>query len=270
MAREEEAASWGTFVRTLYATGLTEQTTQPIVSDSSQGLDKALYSHLYGVPPQRCLFHKSKNSAEHLQYTALLAEAGAAASAPSRPAKQAYKQAILAEASQTYATAVAVEIRARAQACRDKWQAREPQAVAAWMPDFEQTLSALAVEFPRGQVSGIRTTHLLERFHKALRRKQRDSGMLQSEADGDVLWYLVAMRETAKQRATWRWKGEGIREKSHTLPSWTAPLTSSKAFCTPPLGRHDVLVELDGGHPDTEGYRSRRCCSSSVDFQFRG
>ena len=62
MAREEEAASWGTFVRTLYATGLTEQTTQLIVSDGSQGLDKALYSHLYGVPPQRCLFHKSKNA----------------------------------------------------------------------------------------------------------------------------------------------------------------------------------------------------------------
>src|SRR5206468_10263400 len=63
-------------------------------------------------------------------------------------------------------------------------------------------LCDLTVHFPRAYVSLIRTTHLLERFHKEIRRKQRDIGMLQSAAGGDVLWYMVAMRETAKQRAS--------------------------------------------------------------------
>jgi len=63
------------------------------------------------------------------------------------------------------------------------------------------------VEFPRAHVSLIRTTNLLERFHKEIRRKQRDIGMLQSEAGCDVLWYMVAVRETAKQRAACRGKG---------------------------------------------------------------
>jgi transposase-like protein len=75
------------------------------------------------------------------------------------------------------------------------------------MRDFEQTLRYLSVDFPRAHISLIRTTNLLERFHKEIRRKQRDIGMMQSEAGCDVLWYMVAMRETAKQRAACRGKG---------------------------------------------------------------
>ena len=45
------------------------------------------------------------------------------------------------------------------------------------------------------------TTNLLERFHKEIRRKQRDIGMFQSEQGCETLWYLLSRRETAKQRA---------------------------------------------------------------------
>jgi putative transposase len=207
LATEEDAASWGTFVGTLYTKGLTEQTTQLIVSDGAKGLEKALYSHLYGVPHQRCIFHKIKNIADHLQYANLRGEAGETSAAVSRQAKQERKQAILADAGHIYASDVEGEIRARAVAFRDTWEEREPQAVAAFLHDCEPTVSYLSVDFPRAHVSLIRTTNLLERFHKEIRRKQRDIGMLQSEAGCDVLWYMVAMRETAKQRAACRGKG---------------------------------------------------------------
>jgi transposase-like protein len=159
------------------------------------------------VPHQRCIFHKIKNITDHLQYRAKGVEAGEPSTPPSRQAKKERKQAILSDASQIYATDVESEIRARAQGFRDTWQAQEPQAVAAFFHDFEQTLCYLTVHFPRAYVSLIRTTNLLERFHKEIRRKQRDSGMLHSAAGGDVLWYMVAMRETAKQRALCRGKG---------------------------------------------------------------
>ena len=81
-----------------------------------------------------------------------MAEAHETSFAPSRQAKQAYKQAILADAGQIYATDVEVEIRARAQAFQDKWAEREPKAVAAFMNGFEQTLSYLSVDFPRAHV----------------------------------------------------------------------------------------------------------------------
>jgi len=67
--------------------------------------------------------------------------------------------------------------------------------------DFEQTLSYLTVDFPRAFVSLIRTTNLLERFHKERRRQQRAMGMLQSEQGCEAVWYLIAMRETTKQQA---------------------------------------------------------------------
>ena len=47
----------------------------------------------------------------------------------------------------------------------------------------------------------VRTTNLLERLHREARRKQHDIGMFQSERGCEVLWYRMAMRETAKQQA---------------------------------------------------------------------
>jgi transposase-like protein len=206
LATEEEAAAWGTLVGTLYVKGITEPTTQLVVSDGARGLAKALDSHLYGVPHQRWLLHKIQHIADHLQYTDLRAEAGEPSAVVSRQAKQGRKQAIVADASQSYTSDGEVEIRARAAAFRTTWEEREPQAVAAFVRDFEHTLRYVSVDFPRAHVSLIRTTNLLERFHKEIRRKQRDIGMLQSEVGGDVLWYMVAIRETAKQRAACRGK----------------------------------------------------------------
>ena len=122
LAPGEEAGSWGTLRGTLYTKGSTEETTQLLVSDGGQGLEKALYSPLWGVPHQRCLLHKSKNIADHLQYTALVTTDTEASSASSRQATQDSKQAILAEAGQMYATDVEVDMRARAQAFQDTWK----------------------------------------------------------------------------------------------------------------------------------------------------
>ena len=207
LAANEAAASWGAFVGTLYTKGVTEQTTQRSVRDGSQGLAKVLYSHLYGVPHQRWLFHKIKKITDHLPYGQGRSEAGEASAPPSRQDKKERKQASLAEASQIYATDVEGEMRARAQVLRDPWEAREPQAVAAFFHDFEQTLCCLTGHVPRAYGSLMRTTNRLERFHKGIRSKQRAMGRLQSPAGGDVLWYMVAMRETAKQRALCRGKG---------------------------------------------------------------
>lgn len=100
-----------------------------------------------------------------------------------------------------YSTEVTTEIRARAEGFRTTWGPREPQAVEHFFVDVEQTLCSLTVDFPRAFVSRIRTTNLLERFHKEIRRKQRDIGMCQSERGCEAVWYLIATRETAKQQA---------------------------------------------------------------------
>ena len=108
---------------------------------------------------------------------------------------------MLADASEVYADHEEAQIRQRAAHFRDKWQGREPQAVAAFFVDFDKTLAYLKIDFPDALSSLIRTTNLLERFHREARRKQHDIGMFQSEHGCEVLWYLMAMRETAKQQA---------------------------------------------------------------------
>ena len=160
------------------------------------------------------------------------ARLGRPSAPPSRQAKKERKRAILADASQIYATDVESEIRARAQVFRDTWEAREPQAVAAFFHDFAQTLCYLTVHFPRAYVSLIRTTNLLERFHKEIRRKQRDIGMLQSDGRrrrAVVYGGHARNRQTAGLVSR---QGLRIREEGHTLPGrsvWMISIAPSGA-----------------------------------------
>jgi len=108
---------------------------------------------------------------------------------------------MLADAGQRYASDGEGDIRAQAAAFRKTWEMREPKAVANFFTDFDKTLSSLQVDFPTSLLPLIRTTNLLERLHKEVRRKQGDLGMLQSERGCEVLWYLISTRESAKQLA---------------------------------------------------------------------
>jgi transposase-like protein len=65
--------------------------------------------------------------------------------------------------------------------------------------DSDKTVSYSMIDLPASLASRVRTTNLLERFQE-MRRKQRDIEMFQSEQGCEALWYLLASRETAKQR----------------------------------------------------------------------
>jgi putative transposase len=181
--------------------GLTEATTDLVGSDGANGLESALDHHLYGVAHQRCIFHKIQQLADPLVFGELPVEPSGDDAPATRQAKRQRKKALLADASLVYEGAGAADIRERAARFQETWKGREPQAVANFGDDFDKTLSYLAIDFPKSLTSLIRTTNLLERFHKEMRRKQRDIGMFQSEQGCEALWYLLARRETAKQRA---------------------------------------------------------------------
>jgi transposase-like protein len=201
IAPSETAEAWDAFFEELYSKGITEETTHLVVSDGAAGIEEAVDLHLYGVPHQRCVFHKLKNLADALEFQALELDPTRPRAEAKRHAKRARRQAILTEASQIYAAEDEAEIQGRMVAFCCRWEGVEPKAVATFLTDFDKTLSYLRVDFPRRFISLIRTTDLLERFHREVRRKQRDIGMFQSERGCEVVMYLVATRETAKQRA---------------------------------------------------------------------
>jgi transposase-like protein len=201
VAEGERADTGKAFFGALSLKGLTEATTDLVGSDGANGLESALDHHLYGVAHQRCIFHKIKQLADHLVFGELQVEPSGDEAQATRQAKRQRKKALVADASWVYDGAGAADIRERAARFQETWKGRAPQAVANFLVDFEKTLSYLAIDFPKSLASLIRTTNLLERFHKEMRRKQRDIGMFQSEQGCEALWYLLARRETAKQRA---------------------------------------------------------------------
>jgi transposase-like protein len=201
VATGENHAAWQPFLGELYRKGLTEETTKLIVSDGSQGLESALDDHCYGVPHQRCIFHKIKNLAEHLVFKEVAGAAPSTDDKAARQARQARRKAILAQASEVYRPHTETEIRERAAHFRATGETREPEAVAAFCVVVDKTLSSLNVDVPEALWPLIWTTNLLERFHREARRKQHDMGMVQREHGCEVRWDLLAMRETAKQQA---------------------------------------------------------------------
>jgi putative transposase len=201
IAAGENETTWKTFFGQLSAKGLTEETTKLVVSDGAQGLESALAYQFHGVPHQRCVFHKIKNIADHLLYGALEVDGETSDDQAQRKAKTARKKAILADAGAIYAHETESGMRAQAEVFRETWQEREPKSVANFFIDFDKTLAYLRVDFPASLGILIRTTNRLERFHKEMRRKQRDIGMFQSEAGCEAIWYLLTTRETAKQQA---------------------------------------------------------------------
>jgi transposase-like protein len=145
--------------------------------------------------------NKIQHIADHLVYGDLEVETDESDEQAKRKAKRARKKAILADAGAIYDSNVESEIRARAEVFRETWQEREPKAVANFFTDFDKTLAYLRVDFPLSLAVLIRTTNRLERVHKEMRRKQRDIGMFQSEEGCETIWYLLSIRETAKQQA---------------------------------------------------------------------
>jgi transposase-like protein len=94
IAAGDNEPTWQTFFGQLSAKGMTEETTQLVVSDGAQGRESALDDHCYGVPHQRCIFHQIKHIADHLLYGALEAEGETRDDQAKRQAKTARKKTL--------------------------------------------------------------------------------------------------------------------------------------------------------------------------------
>jgi putative transposase len=154
---------------------------------------------VYGstVLEQRCIFHKLRNVAKKCREE-LKGEAH----------KETRKQ-LVEQASAIYQADSAVEARARLLAFAATWQARAPQTVATFTRDLEQTIAYYALEGVAREI--IRTTSLLERTNRELRRKFRQVCCFGSPKGAEVAIYLQVQRLNA------RWSKKTCWETSHSL-----------------------------------------------------
>ena len=154
---------------------------------------------VYGttVVEQRCIFHKMRNVADKCREE-LKGEK-----------KKEERKKLMTQVSAIYQAESATEARARLVAFADTWQARTPKTVATLERDFEQTIAYYALEGVAREL--VRTTSLLERVNRELRRKFRQVCGFGSPKGAEVAIFLQVKRLNA------RWSKQTWWETSHAL-----------------------------------------------------
>jgi putative transposase len=113
------------------------------------------------------------------------------------------------QAAAVYQATSASEARARLVAFGLRWRATQPEAVATFEREFEQTIRYYSLEGKVRQV--VRTTSLLERTNRELRRKFRQVGCFGSLRGTQVAVYIQVTRLNAQ------WTKTSWGEASHSL-----------------------------------------------------
>jgi putative transposase len=164
----ESEASWVGFLQHLFLRGLEGKNLRLIVSDGGKGLAAALPVVLPGIPVQLCWAHKLRNIADKVprRESSCVAEAASIYRANSRSeAQQAFRQ------------------------WKQHWEHRRPRAVACVERDLDSLLHFL--EVPRAHWKKVRTTNVIERAFREVRRRTRPMSSFSNPASCDRIVFGV-------------------------------------------------------------------------------
>jgi putative transposase len=167
-AQDESQAAWEQFLQDLYLRGLEGKTLQLIVSDGSKGLQAALPFIFPNVPVQRCWAHKLRNIADKVSRQ---------------------EGSCVAEASAIYRARSKSEALRAFRDWKQHWQHRRPNAVACLERDLDALLNFFAV--PQPHWIKVRTTNVIERAFREVRRRTRPMSSFSNPASCDRIVYGV-------------------------------------------------------------------------------
>jgi len=199
IAKSEGHEQWEQFLHRLQQRGMTaEKGLKAIIRDGGGGLFQAL-GLVYGstVIDQRCIFHKLKNVRDKCR-TELKGDEH----------KEERKQ-LMHQASAVYEAESAEQARERLSAWATTWHEKAPESVATFERDFDTTIAYFELEGLNRQ--WVRSTSLLERVNRQLRRKFRQALTFGSLKGAEVALYLQVQRLHA------RWVDQRWWETSHAL-----------------------------------------------------
>jgi putative transposase len=173
LADAESQEAWEKLLLPLEARGLYRQRgLELFIHDGGSGLIAALNFLYPKIPHQRCAFHKLRNLWQALQPPEGL----------SRQEKRGFKADVIRKTAQIF-DAVNLE---HAQHIRDnivqEYRDSQPNFVATLQRDWHETIAFYQVlrRFPHWRRTALRTTSLLERVNRMLRRLFRPAGAFHS------------------------------------------------------------------------------------------
>jgi putative transposase len=199
IAKGEGHTEWEFFLNRLKNRGVTaEKGLQAVIRDGGGGLGQAV-GVVYGstVVDQRCIFHKLKNVADKCR-TELKGDEH----------KEERKQ-LMQQASAVYDAQSAEQAREYLEAWADTWRQKAPKSVETFERDFDATIAYFQLEGLTRE--WIRSTSLLERINRQLRRKFSQALTFGSLKGAEVALYLQIQRLHA------RWADQRWWEISHSL-----------------------------------------------------
>lgn len=171
-AASESSACWEAFLNDLYRRGIEGKELKLVVTDGCKGLHAALNVVYPYARRQRCWAHKLRNVAAKLP--------------------RSIQKACLQQAKTIYLSTNRREATARFKAWQAQWQAQAPKAVACLRENFEDMLTFL--DFPEAQRVKLRTTNVIERCFREVRRRTRPIGCFTNEASCNRIIYAVFHR----------------------------------------------------------------------------
>src|SRR6266487_1673584 len=150
----------------------------------------AAVAQVYGtrVIEQRCVFHKLRNVADKAREDL------------SGEADREQREQLLEQASAIYQAETPAQARERLRTVVNTWKEPAPKAMATLQRDFEQTIAFYALGGIAREL--VRTTSLLERTNRELRRKFRQACCFSSRRGAEVAIYLQVPRLHARLTKT--------------------------------------------------------------------
>jgi transposase-like protein len=186
LGRYESEPAWESFLHRLYARGLTGARLTLVVTDGNPGLHRALALVYPRVPRQRCWAHKIRNLTDRM---------------PRR---------LLSQCRRGLRAIYAAENRAAALRAfrhwRERWRDLAPKVVRCLESDLEELLTFYAC--PAQHWIKIRTTNVIERCFREVRRRVRPMTLFSNPRSCDRIIFAIFHRLNAE----WR---------RHPLPSFT-------------------------------------------------
>lgn len=168
LAHGESETAWLEFLQHLFLRGLEGKNLQLIVTDGGTGLRAALPVVYPRIPLQLCWAHKMRNIANKVSRQ---------------------EGSCVAEAAAIYRASGKNEALRAFRDWKQHWENRRPRAVACVERDLESLLNFFAV--PEGHWKKVRTTNVIERAFREVRRRTRPMSSFSNPESCDRIIYGV-------------------------------------------------------------------------------
>ena len=189
----ESKDSWSSLIKDLLARGLDREALRMVISDEHKGIESAV-TDLLGVPHQLCIVHLMRN-------------VRARVAAPDR-------KEFLVDMHSTFWAASREKALLALGNLQGRWGGRYPKAVELTTRRFDDHIRFF--DEPENLWVLLRSSNLIERFNRELRRRLNPAGAMHSELEvGKLVW---SVSEAQQKRWKYAWKPRGvpkIKEVAH-------------------------------------------------------